>query len=189
MRWRISTLFLVSFLATGCGSSDSQTPSVADTDSGADASQSTVFQADAIPDGPSLSIDVDTSHPEAPVARVVGHQLGSVFGIACHVVFTGSTFSAHDPVVQPFLGADEAGKARYLAKASPTEVALAGVRRGVAAGEIELPDPVVIGTVPIAIGSAGTVRIELSQAQVRRADGTWTAVKLAGGNLQLGGAP
>jgi hypothetical protein len=179
------TLVLLPFLTAGCSSSDTSPPTSLGPDAGFDAGA--VFVADPIPEGPFLSIEVDQAQSDAPVVRVMGHKLGKVFGLACHVTFEGGAASAHDPVMQPFLGADEPGKARYLAKASATDAALGAARRGPAAGELDVPDPVLIATVPMSLSGAGQVRIGLARAQVRRADGTLTSVKLAGGTLHLGG--
>jgi len=127
--------------------------------------------------------------PTAPVLQVWAQGLGTIFGLACHLEFDGARFAAGAPVLEPALGADAAGEAGYLSAVRTGDVALGAARREPDAGEVELTTPTLVATIPLTIVSAGTSRIDLTSTEVRRADGSYVPVALAGGRLTAGGAP
>ncbi len=189
MRWMLVPLVL---LATACGESKDD-PTDAGEDVIGDGEEEAVttpgFEADPAPEGAALYVDVDVSDPDAPVATVWASDLGPVFGIALHVVLDGAHVTAHDVVVEPFLGSDSAGEAEYLSGPGTADVSLGAARRGPGAGEVDVTDPVLVATIPLDVVEHGSTRIEITRFQVRRADGSFTAVDVAGGLLTTGGAP
>ena len=189
MRWMLLPLLLV---VAACGESKSD-PTDAGEDVIGDGEEVVVvtpgFEADPAPDGPGLYVDVDVTDPDAPVATVWAADLGPVFGIALHVVLDGTHVTAHDVVMEPCLGSDSAGEAEYLAGPGTADVSLGGARRGVDAGEVTITDPVLVATVPLTTAAHGASRVEITRFQVRRADGSFTAVDVAGGLLTTGGEP
>jgi len=146
------------------------------------------FVADAEPQGAALYVNVDTSDSEAPTAIVWAVRLGPVFGVAFHLEIDGEAVSASAPVAELFLGPGSVGEAAYMAVlAADDEVELGAVRRGPDAGEVVVDEPVVVAIIPLTIDATGTSRLDLTDAQVRRADGSFTPVSVAGGLLTTGG--
>jgi len=179
-------------LATACGESKTD-PTDAGEDVIGDGQEEVVatpgFEADPEPEGPSLYVDVDVTDPDAPVATVWAADLGQVFGIALHVVLDGTHVTAHDAIIEPCLGSDSAGEAEYLVGPGASDVSLGAARRGPDAGEVLVTDPVLVATIPLAVAAHGASRVEVTRLQVRRADGSFTAVEAAGGLLTTGGEP
>ena len=193
---RGTTLLLVPLLlaAGACNDSNSPAGDAGDEDvlnDGGDEDGPPVpgFEADPEPAGAALYASVDMTDPAAPVATIWAARLGPTFGIALHVGFDGALLAAHDPATAPCIGPDAGGEALYVAAAKTGDVILGAVRRGPAAGEVEIGDPVVVATIPLTAIVPGTTRIDLLDAQVRRADGSFVPTGEAGGTLTTGGTP
>jgi len=189
MRWLLVPLLL---LLGACGESKSD-PTDAGEDVIGDGEEEVVvtpgFEADPEPDGPGVYVDVDVTDPEAPVAFVWAADMGPVFGLALHVTLDGIHVTAHDAVIEPCLGSDSAGEAEYLVGPGAADVSLGAVRRGPDAGEVDIAAPVLVATIPLTVVTHGASRVEVTRFQVRRADGSFTTVEVAGGMLTTGGAP
>lgn len=190
MRWLLIPVLL---FTVACGPSKSHPEDAGDedvlTDEDGEAPVLPGFEADPEPEGAALTIDVDMTDPAAPVATVWAARLGPVFGIALHVAVDGAYLSMHDPVSAECVGTDSAGQAEYLAVARDDDTSLGAVRRGPDVGEVEINEPVVVATIPLNVIAPGSSRIELIDAQVRRADGSFTPFEAAGGILTTGGEP
>ncbi|MBW2261544.1 MAG: hypothetical protein JRG91_06170 [Deltaproteobacteria bacterium] len=189
MRWILVPLLL---LLGACGESRSK-PTDAGEDVIADVQEEVVvtpgFEADPEPEGPGVYVDVDVTDPDAPVATVWAADMGPVFGIALHVTLDGTHVAAHDAAIEPCLGSDSAGEAEYLVGPGASDVSLGAVRRGPDAGEVEITAPVLVATIPLTVVAHGASRVEVTSVQVRRADGSFTAIEVAGGLLTTGGVP
>lgn len=193
MRAVISGMSLVALVvAAACSDAttsqqhDAGTADAAAADSSVPAGAS--FAADDEPTGPALYVTVDTSDAVHPKATVWAAHLGAVFGIAAALRYDAAQLAPQQPRIEPLLGPDAAGEARYLIAARAGAVVLGAARRGPAAGEQEITAPVALAVVPLEVLDAGSSRLALERAQVRRADGSFVAVQVAGGTLTTGGA-
>jgi len=180
----------------GCDGGNPSSPDANDADTTEDATEETAdappvpgFEPDEAPTGAALYLTATLDDPAAPVVQVWARDLGTIFGLACHVEFDGGQLTAGAPVVEPAIGPDTAGEAGYLSVVAVGDVALGAARRGPDAGEVDVTAPTLVATIPLTVVSAGTSRLALTSAQVRRADGGFVPIAVAGGRLTTGGAP
>ena len=124
----------------------------------------------------------------SPTVSVWGIGLGPVFGLAAQLALDSTRLAAEAPQAESWLGPDAAKEARYLAVVGGAGAKLGAVRRGPAAGEREVSAATKLATMRLKVVAPGRSRLELVQVQVRRADGSFLPVKVAGGELTVGGA-
>lgn len=149
------------------------------------------FTADAQSGGPRVWIDARLEGHADALVEVWGADLGPVLGYSVHVAHDADHLTVNGsqpPSAAPALGADP-GEAVYVAMATAGDVALGGVRRSPALGEVDLTTAALLGAARLHASGATTSKLALDRVVVRRADGGYVALQAFGGALTTAGAP
>jgi hypothetical protein len=183
--------------AIHCGSSPKEKapPSVEAPDSGEDAM---LAPPDAVPDAPGFAADRRSMGPrlwiEATLAggknagvELWASELGPVFGYSAHVHFDASHLSLSpdnaSPEAPTVLAPDGPAKAVELWTQSAGDVGIGAVRRSPNLGEVPIVEATMLGSFMLEARRAGRSAIGIERAVVRRADGSFVSVSVAGGTL------
>jgi len=140
------------------------------------------------PAGPAMWLEGEAD-PEGTVeVQVWAKELGPVLGYSVHLELDVEhlELSGDSPLAaeQP-LGSEDA--ALYINRAKKGDVALGGTLRSVQDPEVNLSEPVLLGTVQLDWEAPGTSLLELTRAVCRRADGSLVLVQTAGAELAVEG--
>ncbi len=146
------------------------------------------FVADPAPNGPALLAQASVVDGHRGVVDVYGAGLGEVFGVSFHVVVEGANVDVDlaDATVDGGLAALDRTLARIDADRS--DVAFGGTRLDPRAPDVAIADGA-LAHVVVDIDVAGSVRVEVADAVVRRADGSFVPCAAAGGTLTLEARP
>ncbi len=179
---------LVLLLVAGAACGEASPPSAPDSGLASDLQPATPgFAADPRPGGAALYLGVEDPGG-SPRLELWASGLGAVFGLAARVALDPARLGAANAKPTTWLGPEAPKEARYLTLAAEGIIVLGAARRGPAAGERQLDAPTLLATAELVVRAAGRSRLELREVQVRRADGSFVPVAVAGGELTTGGA-
>lgn len=147
------------------------------------------FAADPAPSGPALVAHGSVVDGHRGVVDVYGAGLGDVFGVSFHVVVAGADgvdVDLADAAVDGGLAALDRTLARIADDRA--DVAFGGTRLDPQAPDVALADGA-LAHVVVDVDVAGAVRVDIDDAVVRRADGSFVSCAAAGGTLTLEARP
>ncbi len=168
------SLLLVGGLLSGCADDVETTAPVS----------RVFFTPDASSSGAALWLEAERV-PDGVAVTLWGRELGDVFGWSAHVAGLDAALVVSSATVEERLGPAE--EALYLAAPRPGDVALGGSRRAPELGDVSLAEAATLASVRLHAAGAVVSRLELAQAVVRRADGSYVGVTTAGGTLDTEG--
>lgn len=142
--------------------------------------------AGAPPDGPALVATATLGDAGHADVTVEGRELGALFGLSFHVTATNATLD--DAQTTLALALDRVVARVDDSATEEADVAFGGTRLDPAAGDVTVDDGA-LATVHVQALEAGDVELRIERAVVRRADGSFVPVAVAGGTLTLEDAP
>jgi hypothetical protein len=142
------------------------------------------FAASPAPGGPALITTATLGEPGHADVTIEGHELGALFGLSFHVTVAAGNASLDDASTTATLALD-----RLVARVDDdgNDVAFGGTRLDPATGDVAIDDGS-LAAVHVTAQEAGDVELRIERAVVRRADGSFIPVAVAGGTLTLEGA-
>jgi hypothetical protein len=139
------------------------------------------FVPSPAPDGPALLTTATLGEPGHADVTIEARALGALFGLSFHVTTTNATLD--DARTTDALTLD-----RVLARVDDEhDVAFGGTRLDPANGDVAVEDGA-LASLHVTAREAGDVELRIERAVVRRADGSFIPVAVAGGTLTLEGA-
>lgn len=141
------------------------------------------FAPSAAPVGPALVANATLGEPGHANVTIEGRELGALFGLSFHVTATNARLS--NAATTDALPLDRV-LARIDAK-DDGDVAFGGTRLDPANGDVAIEDGA-LASLHVEASEPGDVELRIERAVVRRADGSFVPVAVAGGTLTLEGA-
>jgi len=152
------------------------------------------FTKDPTATGARLWIEAKLVSDRDVEAEIWAAELGPVFGYTAHFSFDATLFELAPGQAPPdapvVLGADDPAKAIELWTQAAGDVGLGAVRTSTLTGEIPVTAATRLGVVKLRASKSGHSSLGLLRVAVRRADGRFVPVSVAGGKLVIlvGGA-